>query len=58
MADNNNASTVMVALVAILVIIAIGFIVLQVLPAQDDGNDIEVDLDGLGGSDGSMNSTQ
>lgn len=44
MADNNNASTMMVALIAILVIIAIGFIVLRVLPGADGGSDINVDV--------------
>lgn len=45
MADNNNASTMMVALIAILVIIAIGFIVLRVLPGAGDGaSDIDVDV--------------
>lgn len=39
MANDNNASTMMVALIAILVILAIGFIVLRVLPAADDGAD-------------------
>ena len=49
MADTHDsgASTMMVALIAILVIIAVGFIALQVLPAANDGvgSDIDADID-------------
>lgn len=46
MADNDNSSTVMVALIAILVIIAIGFLAMRVLPGMtDDGTtDINVEV--------------
>jgi len=46
MSDNNNASTMMVALIAIVVIIAIGFIVLRIVPgAEPDGTtDINVEI--------------
>lgn len=48
MADTRDTgtSTLMVALIAILVIIAVGFIALQVLPSANDvGSDIDADID-------------
>lgn len=45
MTDNNNASTVIVALVAILVIVAVGFIVLRVLPGAGDLNDDDINIE-------------
>jgi hypothetical protein len=49
MSENNSASTMMVAIVAILVIIAIGFIVLRVIPGAGDtgGSDINVEVPDL-----------
>lgn len=58
MADNNSSSTVIVALVAILVIIAVGFIILRVLPGAGDLNDDDINIevpDLETGVDGGMN---
>ncbi len=47
MSDEGSSSTMMVALIAIVVIIAIGFIVLQVVPGMNDnggGADINVEV--------------
>jgi len=47
--DNSNASTMMVALIAILVIVAVGFIVLRVMPGADNDGGVQLDT---GGGDG------
>jgi uncharacterized membrane-anchored protein YhcB (DUF1043 family) len=51
MADSDNsASTMMVAIIAIVVIAAIGFIVIRMMPTmqQDTGGGIELDVTGGG----------
>lgn len=45
MADNDNSSTVMVALIAILVIIAIGFLAMRVLPGMTDNGTTDINVE-------------
>jgi hypothetical protein len=55
MAENNGASTAIVALIAILVIIAIGFVVMRVIPGMGDGGasdvNVEIPTPDLGGGE-------
>lgn len=44
MADNDSGSSVIVAIVAIIVIVAIGFIALQMFPMDNGGGQINVEL--------------
>lgn len=44
--SDNNSSTMMVALVAIIVIIALGFVLLRVIPGTEDtGSDSNINVD-------------
>lgn len=45
MADSDSGSSMMVALVAIVVIIALGFIVLQVIPGNNTGGNGQINVD-------------
>ncbi len=56
MADSDSGSSMMVALVAILVIIVIGFFALQMLSQKSTGNggQIDVNLPSIGSSAGNQ----
>lgn len=44
MADNDSGSSVIVAIVAIIVIVAVGFIALRMFPMNGNGGEINVEL--------------